>query len=71
MVKKSKSKLLACKVEMTYINRIKVSSVSTGLSTFLPFYEDRRNDERITVDTDLEKSDSRKRHKREEAKCSP
>lgn len=35
-----KSKFPACKVEMNYVSRIKVSSVRTGRSTFFPFNED-------------------------------
>lgn len=41
--KENKSKLPTCKVEMSYINWICFNwNVSTGLSTFLPFYEDER-----------------------------
>lgn len=43
----------ARKVKMSYISRITVSSVSTGWSTFLPFYEDSRNDQRNAAQTDL------------------
>lgn len=39
-------------VEMSYVRGIKVSSASTGVSTFLPFYEDSRNDERNTARRD-------------------
>lgn len=53
-----KSKLQTCKVEMSYISRINISSVSTGRATFLPFNEDGTKDERNTAETDPLKFDS-------------
>lgn len=44
---------------MSYIRRIRVPSVSTGRSTFLPFNEDSTRDERQAAETDPLKSDSR------------
>lgn len=60
--KKKKSKLQTCKVEMSYISRLNISSVSTGRATFLPLNEDGAKDERNTAETDPLKFDSRKRH---------
>lgn len=48
--KKRKSNPLTFQVEMCYVSRLKVSCVRTGLSTFLPFHEDSRNNDSDAAD---------------------